>query len=180
MHEFLARRIMHHRIKIRSWLAEQSRHLKIGRGWLSDSVRDSLASSLLGVEGFLLLAIRDYQIRPYPGNATLFLAQGEPRSDPQPERAWAGRILGVFETQTIPGNHQTMLTRPQVISLAREIRQRLARNVQSSAAGAVARVQAHEKASFTKLKHASLALECVAAIAPIVPSDGDKSCSVHG
>ncbi len=180
MREFLARRIMHHKIKIKSWLAERSRHLEIGRGWLPDSVRDSLATSLLGVEGFLLLAIRDYQIRPYPGNATLFLAHGEPRSDPQPERAWAGRILGVFETQTIPGNHQTMLARPQVISLAREIRQRLARNVQSSADGAVARVPGHEKASVTKLKHASLALECAVATAPIVPSDGDKSCSVHG
>jgi amino acid adenylation domain-containing protein len=180
LREFLARRMMYHRIKIKSWLAERSRHLKIGRGWLPDSVRDSLASSLLGVEGFLLLAIRDYQIRPYPGNATLFLAQEEPRSEPQPERAWAGRILGVFETQTIPGNHQTMLARPQVTSLAREIRQRLARNVQSSAAGAVARVHGHEKASFTKLKHASLALECAVATAPIVPSDGDKSCSVHG
>jgi amino acid adenylation domain-containing protein len=180
LREFLARRMMYHRIKIRSWLAEQSRRLKIGRGWLPDSVRDSLTGSLLGVEGFLLLAIRYYQIRPYPGNATLFLAQEEPRSDPQPELAWAGRILGVFETQTIPGNHQTMLARPQVISLAREIRQRLARNVQSSADGAVARVHGHEKASFTKLKHASLALECAVATAPIVPSDGDKSCSVHG
>jgi amino acid adenylation domain-containing protein len=180
LREFLARRMMHHRIKVRSWLAEQSRRLQPGRGWLPDSVRDSVTGSLLGVEGFLLLAIRDYQIRPYPGNATLFLAQEEPRSDPQPERAWAGRILGVLETQTIPGNHQTMLARPQVISLAREIRQKLARNVQSSADGAAARVHGHEKTSFTKLKHASLASECAVATAPIVPSDGDKSCSVHG
>jgi amino acid adenylation domain-containing protein len=180
LREFLARRMMYHRIKIKSWLAERSRHLEIGRGWLPDSVRDSLTSSLLGVEGFLLLAIRDYQIRPYPGNATLFLAQGEPRSDPQPERAWAGRILGVFETQTIPGNHQTILARPQVISLAREIRQRLARHVQSSASGAVARVPAHERESFTKLKHINLGCGCAVATAPIVPSDGNKSCSVHG
>jgi amino acid adenylation domain-containing protein len=180
LREFLARRIMHHRIRIRSWLANQSRRFGIGRGWLPDSVRDSLASSLLGAEGFFLLAIRDYQLSPYPGNATLFLAQDEPRSDPQPERAWTGKILGGCEIQTIPGTHQSMLVRPHVISLAREIRQRLARNVQSSASGAVARVHGHEKASFAKLKHTSLALECAVATAPIVPSDGDKSCSLHG
>jgi amino acid adenylation domain-containing protein len=176
LREFLARRIMHHKIKIRSWLAERSRRLGIGRGWLPDSVR----GSLLGRDGFLLLAIRDYQLRPYPGNATLFIAQDEPRSDAELERAWVGRILGVCETQTIPGNHQTILALPQVVSLAREIRQRLARNVQPSASGALARVLGHEKASFTKLKHASLTLECAVATAPIVPSDGDKSCSFHG
>jgi amino acid adenylation domain-containing protein len=180
LREFLARRMMHHKIKIRSWLAERSRRLGIGLGWLPDSLRGSFISSLLGAEGPLLLAIRDYQLRPYPGNATLFIAQDEPRSDPHPEPAWPGKILGVCETQPIPGTHQTILVRPQVISLAREIMQRLARNVQSSAAAAVARVNGHEKASFTKLKHASLALECAVATAPIVPSDGDKSCSLHG
>ena len=134
LREFLARRMMHHKMKIRSWLAEQSRRLGIGRGWIPDSLR----GSLLGAEGFLLLAIRDYQLRSYPGNANLFIAQDEPRSDPDPERAWAAKILGVCETQTIPGTHQTILARPQVISLAREIRQRMARNVQSSTSGAVA------------------------------------------
>jgi amino acid adenylation domain-containing protein len=176
LREFLARRIMHHRIRTRSWLAERSRRFGIGRGWLPDSAR----ASLLGKDGFLLLAIRDYQLKPYPGNASLFMAQDEPRSDTEPERMWVGRILGVCETKMIPGNHQTILARPHVTSLAREISQRLARSVQSSASGAVARVVVHDKASFTKLKHASLALECAVATAPIVPSDGDKSCSLHG
>jgi thioesterase domain-containing protein/acyl carrier protein len=176
MREFLARRIMHHKIKMRSWLAERSRRLKIGRRWFPDSVR----SSLLGTDGFLLLAIRDYQLKPYPGNATLFFAKDEPRSDPELERAWMGRILGTCETQMIPGNHQTILARPHVMSLAREISQRLACHVKSSASGAMARVVSHEKASFTKLKHASLALGCAVATAPIVSSDGDTSCSLHG
>jgi thioesterase domain-containing protein len=176
MHEFLSRRIMHHKIRIRSWLAERSRRLKIGRGWVPDSVR----GSLLGKDGFLLLAIRDYQLKPYPGNATLFFAQDEPRSDAELERAWAGRILGVCETQMIPGNHQTILARPHVMSLAREISQRLPRNVKPSASSPVARVLDHEKVPFTKLKQVSLELECVVATAPIAPSEGDKSCSLQG
>ena len=137
-------------------------------------------SSLLGTDGFLLLAIRDYQLRPYPGNATHFIAQDEPRSAAELEGAWAGKILGGCETQMIPGNHQTILARPQVMSLAQEMSQRLARNVESFASDAVGRLLDQEKASFTKLKHVSLALDCAVATAPIVPSDGNKSCSFHG
>jgi amino acid adenylation domain-containing protein len=176
LRDFLARRIMHHKIKIKSWLAERSRRLKIGRRWFPDSLR----SSLLGTDGFLFLAIREYQLTPYPGNATHFIAQDEPRSAAELERAWAGSILGVCETQMVPGNHQSILARPQVFSLAHEMTRRMERNVQSSASGAVAQVLVQEKASFTKLKHASLALECAVATAPIVPSDGSKSCSLHG
>jgi amino acid adenylation domain-containing protein len=175
LRDFLARRIMHHKIKIKSWLAERSRRLKIGRRWLPDSLR----SSLLGTDGFLFLAIREYQLKPYPGNATHFIAQDEPRSVPELEEAWAGKILGVCETQMIPGNHQSILARPQVLSLAQEMKRRMARNVQSPASATEARVLGHEKASFTKLKHASLALGCAVATAPIVPSDGDNSCSLH-
>jgi amino acid adenylation domain-containing protein len=180
LREFLARRIMHHKIKIKSWLAERSRRLGIGLGWLPDSVRDSLMSSLLGAEGPLLLAIRDYRLRPYSGNATHFIAQDEPRSTAELEGTWADKILGVCETQMIPGNHQTILARPQVLSLAQEMGQRMARDVEPSATAAVARLLGHENASFTKLKHAGLAVECAVATAPIVPSDGNKSCSFHG
>jgi thioesterase domain-containing protein len=169
--EWLARRTMHHTIKTRSWLAERFRHRGIARRWIPDSVR----ASLLGAEGYLVLAIRDYQLRLYPGNATLFTAQDEPRSDAEPEIAWAGNILGVCETQMVPGTHQTMLARPQVISLAREIRQRLASN-----GGAVSQLSGYELESFTKLKHLSSVCTSTVATAPIVPSDGNKSCSLHG
>ena len=128
-----------------------------------------------------MIAIREYQFRPYSGNATLFIAQDELRSDAEPEIAWSGNILGVCETQMIPGKHQTMLARPQVVSLAREIRQRLARHVQSTASGATCPWRpAHEIESFTKLKHVTLVCSCTVATAPIVPSHGNKSCSLHG
>ncbi len=73
-----------------------------------------------------------------------------------------------------------MLARPQVISLAREIRQRLARNVQSAHDRRSGLSNRSRKSSFTKLKHVNLVCGCAVATAPIVPSDGDKSCSLHG
>ena len=170
--ELLASQTSYQRIKIRTWLAARSHRAGRMRAWLPNA----LAGPLLGAEGYhLSLAVRDYQLRPYRGNATLFIAQDEPGSGTVPERAWAGTFLGVSETQVVPGNHHTMLVRPQVISLAREIGQRLAR-----ASGAVTRVLAHERESFTKLKHINVACDCAVATAPIVPSDGNKSCSVHG
>jgi amino acid adenylation domain-containing protein len=175
--EFVAFKTSYQRIKIKNWLATRSHRLGKMRAWLPHA----LAGPLLGAEGYhLSLAVRDYQLRPYRGNATLFIAQDEPASGTEPERAWAGTFLGVCETQVVPGTHHTMLVRPQVISLAREIGQRLACHVHSSVCGAVARVAAHERESFTKLKHINLVCGCAVATAPIVPSDGNKSCSVHG
>jgi thioesterase domain-containing protein len=174
--EWLARRMMHHSIKVKSWLADRLRRMPIGRRWLPDSVR----GLLLGAEGYLVLAIRDYQMKPYPGNATLFIAQDEPRSDAKPGIAWSRNILGQCETQMIPGTHQTILARPQVILLAREISQRLALHAQPSASATGARVSAYEKDSFTKLKHVSLVSGCTVATAPIVSAEGNNSCSLHG
>jgi thioesterase domain-containing protein/acyl carrier protein len=175
MQEWLARRTMHHTIKIKSWLAERLRHLRIGRRWLPDSVR----ASMLGNEGYLVLAIREHQLRPYPGNATLFIAQDELRSHAEPEIAWSGNILGVCETQMIPGTHQSILARPHVVSLAREITERLTRHLQPRASSGVARGSSHERDSFTKLKQVNLVCSCTVATAPIVPADGRKSCSLH-
>ncbi len=118
--ELLRRRIDYQRIKIRTWLAARSRRAGRARGRLVEA------------EGYLGLALRDYELRPYPGNITLFVAQDEPGSN-EPARAWASSILGTCETQLIPGTHRTILNRPQVISLAREIRRRLPANVETGA-----------------------------------------------
>jgi amino acid adenylation domain-containing protein len=122
--ELLRRRMDYQRIKIRTWLAARSRRAGNARG------------RLVAAEGYLALALRDYELRPYPGNMILFVAQDEPGSN-EPARAWEGSILGTFETQLIPGNHRTILNRPQVISLAREIRRRLPANVEAGARSVV-------------------------------------------
>jgi thioesterase domain-containing protein len=115
--ERLERIIVYRKIKIRTWLASRSRRLGRFRGLL------------LGAEGYLAPAIRNYELRSYPGKATLFVALNEPGCNPEPANAWAGKILGGCDTRLLPGTHRSILTRPQVTTLAQEIRQRLLRNV---------------------------------------------------
>jgi amino acid adenylation domain-containing protein len=124
--ERLERMIVYRKIKIRTWLASRSRRLGRVRGLL------------LGAEGYLAPAIRDYELRSFPGKATLFVALNEPGSNPEPANAWAGKILGGCETRLLPGTHSSILTRPQVTTLAQEIRQRLVQNTPAPAISIVA------------------------------------------
>ncbi len=119
--ELLHRRMVYQRIKIKAWMASRSP-----------------AGRLLGAEGYLALAMRDYELRSYAGNVTLFIAMDEPGSNAEPSRAWTGKILGECETHLLSGTHRTLLTRPHVSSLAREISQRLAQNVEAAASSVVA------------------------------------------
>jgi amino acid adenylation domain-containing protein len=128
MRELLRRRIDYQRIKIKIWLAARSR-------------RAGKADGPVEAEGYLALALRDYEFRPYPGNITLFIAQDEPGSKGEPANAWKGKVLGRCETRLIPGTHRTILTQPQVISLAREIRQRMLKNEEKGVGGVVASVR---------------------------------------
>jgi amino acid adenylation domain-containing protein len=124
--DLFERRVTQLRVRTRTWLATRSRHTERGHGRLRRS------------EGYLVLAMRDYEFRPYPGHATLFIAQDELGADAEPARSWAGRILGGYETRLIPGTHRTIMTQPQVASLAQEMRQRLTRNVEAAPASVVA------------------------------------------
>ena len=124
--DLFERRITHVRVRTRTWLAAQSRRAERTRG------------RLLRSEGYLVLAFKDYKLRSYPGNATVFLAQDEPGSEAERAGPWAGRILGGYETRLLPGTHRTILTRPQVTTLAQEIRQRLARSVEEGVASVTA------------------------------------------
>jgi hypothetical protein len=124
--ERLERMIVYRKVKIRTWLASRSRRLGRVRGLL------------LGAEGYLAPAIRDYELRSYPGKATLFVALNEPGCNPEPANAWVGKILGGCETCLLPGTHSSILTRPQVTTLAQEIRQRLVQNVPAPAISIVA------------------------------------------
>jgi amino acid adenylation domain-containing protein len=119
--ERLERMMVYRKIKIRTWLASRSRRLGRFRGLL------------LGAEGYLAPAIRNYELRSYPGKATLFVALNEPGRNPEPANAWAGKILGGCDTRLLPGTHRSILTRPQVTTLAQEIRQRLLRNAPAPA-----------------------------------------------
>jgi amino acid adenylation domain-containing protein len=123
--EVLASRIDYQRIKMKIWRADRSR-------------RAGKALGQVEAEGYLALALRDYELRPYPGNITLFVAQDEPGPKGEPASAWKGKVLGGCETQLIPGTHRTILSRPQVISLAREIRMRMPNNREQGTRSVVA------------------------------------------
>jgi amino acid adenylation domain-containing protein len=123
--ELLRNRINYQKLKIKIWRAARSR--RAGR-----------AHGRVEAEGYLALALRDYELRPYPGNVTLFIAQDEPGSKHEPPSAWKGKILGRCETRLIPGTHRTILTRPHVNSLAREIRERMLKNGETGVRGVVA------------------------------------------
>jgi amino acid adenylation domain-containing protein len=141
--ELLHRRMVYQRIKLKAWLAGRlaarmaARSRRAG-GASAGSSPNPLPSPLLGAEGYLALAMRDYELRTYPGNATLFTAQNEPGCNPEPARAWAGKILGACETRFIAGTHRGILHRPQVTALAREIRQKLTGQVESGVTSIVA------------------------------------------
>jgi thioesterase domain-containing protein len=123
--EVVVSRIDYQRIKIKTWRADRLR--RAGR-----------ALGQVEAEGHLALTLRDYELRPYPGNVTLFIAQDEPGPKGEPASAWKGTVLGGCETRLIPGTHRTILTRPQVISLAHEIRLRMPKNEEQGARGVVA------------------------------------------
>jgi thioesterase domain-containing protein len=127
MREVIRSRIDYQKIKIKIWRAARSR-------------RAGTAHGRVEAEGYLALALRDYELRPYPGNITLFIAQDEPGLKHEPASAWKGKILGSCETRLIPGTHRTILTRPQVVSLAREIRERMLKNKDMGVRGVVAPV----------------------------------------
>jgi amino acid adenylation domain-containing protein len=90
--ELLHRRMVYQRIKIRAWMA--SRSLRAGK---------TAASRLSGGEGYLALALRNYELSVYAGDAILFSAADEPGGNPEPARSWAGKILGTCETRFISG-----------------------------------------------------------------------------
>jgi amino acid adenylation domain-containing protein len=111
--EQLDRRMEYQRMKIRTWLAERSHR--------SGKVRPGSSA-----EGYLALALREHELRPYPGDAVLFIAQDEPGRDEDPTSVWDGKILGECDARLVPGNHRTILSQPQVASLAREIHRAVA------------------------------------------------------
>jgi amino acid adenylation domain-containing protein len=123
--EWSRRAIDYRRIKIKIWLAARSRRVGTPHGPVE-------------AEGYLALALRDYELKQYRGDMTLFVARDEPGSQGEPANAWQGKVLGRCETRLIPGTHRTILTQPQVISLAREIRLKMLKNEKTGVRGVVA------------------------------------------
>jgi amino acid adenylation domain-containing protein len=136
--ELLHRRMVYQRIKLKAWLASRMAARAAAHSRRAGGTSAGPLPNPLGAEGYLALAMRDYELRTYPGNATLFIARDEPGRNPEPAKAWAGRILGTCETCFMAGTHRGILHQPQVTSLAREIRQKLTGGVEPGMTSIVA------------------------------------------
>lgn len=74
-------------------------------------------------------AAGQYSPKPYPGRLTLFRAM-EPRmysnishnQDVDPTLGWGGLVAGGVDVRQIPGNHDNVIAKPYVETLARELR----------------------------------------------------------
>jgi thioesterase domain-containing protein len=68
-----------------------------------------------------LRALKSYRPRPYPGKVTLFNAEKIDKGViPDPLCAWVG-LADEIETHTVPGDHDSMLTEPNVAVLAQKL-----------------------------------------------------------
>jgi pristinamycin I synthase-3/4 len=66
------------------------------------------------------LAVAGYRPRDYDGRVVLFCAEFEQYGCADPSRGW-GRLSRRFEMQSVPGDHYSILARPQIAALAATI-----------------------------------------------------------
>ena len=81
-------------------------------GWRHDrGVAGQSGTTWLALKGTSHSLCGDYELRPYPGNVTLFIAEDMKPGSPQPRatRAWMGKVLGSCEALPIPGTHRNHL-----------------------------------------------------------------------
>jgi len=83
--------------------------------------------SLFGAEAYLALSAEKYEPRPYSGDVMLFIAEDAAKSNDDFGAGWAKSILGKLEVLKVPGGHQSMLTEPNVVFLAKMLTQRIER-----------------------------------------------------
>jgi amino acid adenylation domain-containing protein len=90
-------------------------------------IRDPRLARLEQVYNSNMRALAGYRSRFYDGRVVLFnAAEKDPALIPDPHYGWVGLAREV-EIHEVPGNHDTMLTEPNVLVLARELSECLQR-----------------------------------------------------
>jgi amino acid adenylation domain-containing protein len=93
----------------------------------SDGLRDPRLLQLEHVYNTNLAALNKYRSQYYDGKVTLFnAAEKDPALVPDPHYGWIG-LAREIEIHEVPGNHDTMLTEPNVAALARLLNNSLLR-----------------------------------------------------
>ena len=90
-------------------------------------IRDPRLQKLEHVYNTNLAALKDYRTEPFNGRVTLFNASEKDTAlIPDPQYGWVG-LAREIEVHEVPGNHDTMLTEPNVTALAQRLNECLLR-----------------------------------------------------
>jgi thioesterase domain-containing protein len=79
------------------------------------------------VLGANIRSMRNYQLQPYPGKVTLFLASQSKNDDRT--NGWGALSLAGVDVIDVPGSHGSMLVEPNVSKLTEHLKARLDGNV---------------------------------------------------
>ena len=95
--------------------------------------RDPRLLKLEHVYNTNLAALKDYRTEPFDGRVTLFnAAEKDSALIPDPQYGWVG-LAREIEVHEVPGNHDTMLTEPNVSALAQQLTECLLRAQRNTA-----------------------------------------------
>ena len=84
-------------------------------------IRDARLVKLEHVYNTNLAALNYYRTKPFNGRVTLFNAQDRDSAlIPDPQYGWVG-LAREIEVHEVPGDHDTMLTEPNVSALAQRL-----------------------------------------------------------
>jgi amino acid adenylation domain-containing protein len=90
-------------------------------------IRDPRLQKLEHVYNTNLAALKNYRTQPFNGRVTLFNASEKDTAlIPDPQYGWVG-LAREIEVHEVPGNHDTMLTEPNVTALAQQLNECLLR-----------------------------------------------------
>jgi amino acid adenylation domain-containing protein len=96
-------------------------------------IRDPRLLKLEQVYNTNLAALNDYRTEPFDGRVTLFnAAERDSALIPDPQYGWVG-LAREIEVHEVPGNHDTMLTEPNVSALAQQFTECLIRAQRNTA-----------------------------------------------
>ena len=96
-------------------------------------IRDPRLLKLEQVYNTNLTALKDYRTEPFDGRVTLFnAAEKDSALIPDPQYGWVG-LAREIKVHEVPGNHDTMLTEPNVSALAQQLTECLIRAQRTTA-----------------------------------------------
>jgi len=91
-------------------------------GLIPADIEPSQAQRLIELCKSDFRASRNYVMHRYPGRVTLFRAIDDPSGDHlDPTLGWSDWAEGGVEVQHVPGNHATMVYKPNVETLAQKL-----------------------------------------------------------